>query len=102
MMRTLAARGDGRRFHLDWSAPHPEDFVFKAELKSLTAEHSNLSFQLRATRTEGRLSLETVQQQYQPTAGTAAFMCGPVAYMDAVLSHLQASGWHKRLYYLPI
>ena len=93
MMRTLAARGDRRRFHLDWSAPQTEDFVFKTELEQLTAQHPHLSFELRPTRTAGRLSVETVQQQYQPQEGAVAFLCGPQAYMNAVRSHLKEAGW---------
>lgn len=93
MMRTLAARGDQRQFHLDWSAPNTEDFVLKTELEQLTAAHPNLSFELRPTRTAGRLSIETVQSQYQPREESVAFMCGPSAYMDGVRSHLTEVGW---------
>ena len=75
MMRTLAARGDNRKFHLDWSAPNSEDFVLKAELERLTAEHPNLSFELRPTRTAGRLSVEEVHKEYQPQDSAVAFMC---------------------------
>ena len=95
MMRTLAARGDKRKFHLDWSAPNTEDFVLKAELEQLTAAHPSLSLKLRPTRTAGRLSIEEVQQEYQPEEGAVAFMCGPTAYMDAVRSHLLEAGWHN-------
>lgn len=95
MMRTLAARGDTRKFHLDWSAPNAEDFVLKTELEQLTAENPNLSFELRPTRTAGRLSIEEVEQNYQPREGTVAFMCGPTPYMDTVRSHLVAVGWQN-------
>ena len=94
MMRTLAAREDNRKFHLDWSVANTEDFVLKAELEQLTAEHPNLSVKLRPTRTEGRLSIEEVQR-YQPSEDAVAFMCGPTAYMDAVRSHLLETGWHN-------
>ena len=93
MMRTLVAKQDKRQFHLDWSASHPEDFVFKNELKQLTQAHPNFSVTLHSTRTEGRLSLETVQRQYPPLEEAVAFLCGPQAYMDAVREHLQAAGW---------
>ena len=95
MMRTLAARGDNRKFHLDWSAPNSEDFVLKAELERLTAEHPSLSFELRPTRTAGRLSIEEIQRLYQPSEGAVAFMCGPQAYMNAVRSHLTEAGWNN-------
>lgn len=93
MMRTLAARGDKREFHLDWSAPRDEDFVLKTELERLVEEYPNLSIKLRPTRTEGRLSIEEVQREYRPSEGAVAFMCGPTAYMDAVRSYLVESGW---------
>ena len=95
MMRTLAARGDNRKFHLDWSAPNRSDFVLKTELEQLTAAHPNLSVKLRPTRIEGRLSIEEVRREYQPSEDAAAFMCGPTAYMDAVRSHLIEAGWHN-------
>ena len=77
MMRTLANRGDTRKFHLDFSAPHTEDLVFHAELEQLVRTHPNLSFTVRATRSTGRLTPEIVQSLYPYTEGTVAFMCGP-------------------------
>lgn len=93
MMRTFANRGDRRPFHLDWSAPYPEQFVFKPELDRLLAEHPNLTMTLRATRTQGKLQAEDVQRLYPPQVGTVAFMCGPEPFMTAVHDHLQQAEW---------
>ena len=93
MMRTLANRGDTRKFHLDFSAPHTEDLVFHAELEQLVRTHPNLSFTIRATRSTGRLTPEIVQSLYPYTEGTVAFMCGPQPFMDAVRGYLQTAGW---------
>jgi nitric-oxide synthase len=93
MMRTLARRGDTRPFHLDWSAPHPEGFVFKQELEQLAHSHPTLTYTLRATRTSGRLNTEIVQECYPWTEETVAFMCGPEVYMDGVRSCLKECGW---------
>jgi len=93
MMRTLASNGDIRPFHLDWSAPHPEQFVFKSELEDLLALHPNLTMTLRATRVQGKLQAEDVQRLYPPQVGKVAFMCGPEAYMEAIHDYLQSSGW---------
>ncbi|MDF5717533.1 MAG: hypothetical protein PUP93_27620 [Rhizonema sp. NSF051] len=82
MMRTLANRGDKRKFHLDYCAPYPEDLVFQPELEQLGETNANLTFTLRPTRKGGRLSAELVQTQYPYTEGTVAFICGPQAYMD--------------------
>lgn len=93
MMRTLANRGETRKFHLDFSAPHAEDLVFLSELEQLASTHPNLSFTVRATRQTGRLTPEDVQSFYPYTEGTVAFMCGPEPFMDGVRSYLQTAGW---------
>ncbi|BAY22095.1 FHA domain containing protein [Calothrix sp. NIES-2100] len=93
MMRTLANRGDTRKFHLDFSAPHAEDLVFLTELGQLVTTHPNLSFTVRATRRTGRLTLEDVQNLYPYTEETVAFMCGPEPFMDGVRSYLKTAGW---------
>lgn len=93
MMRTLANRGDHRKFHLDWCAPDSAAFVFQKELEQLTAEHPHLTFTLRATRTDGRLSAEAVQRLYPYTEGSVAFMCGPETFMKSVRGYLQEAGW---------
>ena len=93
MMRTLANRGDTRKFHLDFSAPHTEDLVFHPELEQLVSAHPNLSFTVRATRSTGRLTPEIVQSLYPYTEGTVAFMCGPQPFMDALRGYLQTAGW---------
>ncbi|MDF5733703.1 MAG: hypothetical protein PUP92_38470 [Rhizonema sp. PD38] len=79
IMRTLAYRGDNRQFHLDWCAPHPEDFVFQQELEQLIAQNPHLTLKLRATKTDGRISVQEVQSEYPWTEGAVAFMCGPEA-----------------------
>jgi len=93
MMRTLAHRGDNRKFHLDYCAPHLEDLVFQSELERINAQHPNLTFTLRATRRDGRLNTERVQSLYPYSEGAVAFMCGPQTFMDAVRGYLQETGW---------
>ena len=94
MLRTLASKKDSRNFVLDWSAPQPEDFVFKTELEFLQNRFANFSVILRPTRTQGRLSKEQIKE-YAYTDGAVAFLCGPQNYMDAVRSHLLATGWDE-------
>ena len=94
MMRTLASNRDTRPFVLDWSAPQPEDFVFKTELDFLQQKFDNFQVTLRPTRIQGRLTEDRVQA-YNYTEGSVAFLCGPQNYMDAVRSHLIAIGWSE-------
>lgn len=93
MMRTIANRGDKRKFHLDYCAPYAEDLVFQPELEQLTAAHPHLTFTLRPTRTQGRLTVEEVLRQYPYTEGAVAFMCGPESYMKAIRGHLKEANW---------
>jgi len=93
MMRTLANRGDNRKFHLDYCAPYAEDLVFQPELEQLAAAHPNLTFTLRPTRTQGRLTVEEVLRQYPYTEGAVAFMCGPESYMKAIRGYLKEANW---------
>jgi nitric-oxide synthase, bacterial len=93
MIRTLANQGDNRKFHLDYSAPFIEDFVFQSELQQINAQHPNLSYSLRPTRKGGRLNAELVESLYPYTENAVAFMCGPQAYMDGVRGYLKQAGW---------
>ena len=81
------------QFHLDWSAPYPEDFVFKTELEWLVSTHDYLSVTLRPTRIKGRLTEAAIGYQYPPNDKTVALLCGSPAYMDTVQEYLQTTGW---------
>ncbi|MEL6580585.1 MAG: nitric oxide synthase oxygenase [Cyanobacteria bacterium J06621_12] len=94
MLRTLATKRDSRSFFLDWSAPQPQDFVFKTELNFLQEKFANFQVTLRPTRTQGRLT-ESEIKAYPYSEGAVAFLCGPQSYMDAVRSHLVATGWDE-------
>ena len=98
IMRTLATQEDipeeeRHQFYLDWSAPYPEDFVFKTELEWLASNHDNLSFTLRPTRIEGRITEAAVGYQYPPNDKTVALLCGSQSYMDTVQEYLLTTGW---------
>ena len=95
MMRTLASRQDTRPFSLDWSASHPEDFVFKTELDFLQKKFPNFKVILHPTSTKGRLSLQQVKENYRYQKGSVAFLCGPQSYMDTVRSYLINVGWSE-------
>ena len=93
MIRTLANGGDTRKFHLDFSAPYTEDFIFKTELEQLAIALPNFSYTVRATRQTGRITLEDVQRLYPYTPGSVVFMCGPQTFMDTVRGYLQSANW---------
>ncbi|MEL6928076.1 MAG: nitric oxide synthase oxygenase [Cyanobacteria bacterium J06600_6] len=94
MMRTLASNKDNRSFQLDWSASQPEDFIFKTELDFLQRKFDNFQVTMRPTGIQGRLTAAQVEK-YPYTPGSVAFLCGPQNYMNAVRSHLLATGWSE-------
>jgi nitric-oxide synthase, bacterial len=93
MIRTLVSTKAQRYFCLDWSAPQPEDFVFKKELDFLCQKLPNFKVNYHSTRTQGRLTAEQVKKYYSYQEGAVAFLCGPQSYMDAVRSYLLEAGW---------
>ncbi|MGF1542849.1 MAG: (2Fe-2S)-binding protein [Pleurocapsa sp.] len=100
MMRTLAdqnaeesATEDRTQFHLDWSAPYPEDFVLKTELECLTSNNNNLFAIFRPTKIKGRITEADIGYQYPPNDKTIAFICGSPAYIDTVQEYLTTTGW---------
>ncbi len=100
IMRTLANQNtqeltseDQTQFHLDWSAPYPEDFVLKTELECLTSTHDNLFAILRPTKVEGRITEADIGYQYPPNEKTIAFICGSPTYIDTVQEYLTTTGW---------
>ena len=98
IMRTLVTQADIReedrqRFHLDWSAPYPEDFIFQTELEWLTSVNDYLSFTLRPTKIEARITEAAIGYQYPPNDKTTALLCGSQSYTDTVREYLLATGW---------
>jgi nitric-oxide synthase len=93
LARTLAHDPARRRLHIDWSARHPEDFVFADELDELTRVHEHIRWTRRCTTEAGRLSAEQVKRSYPYKEGAVAFLCGPDMYLETVQSYLHAAGW---------
>lgn len=72
-------------FHLHWSSPFPERFIFREELGKLAT-----SLRLRATRSEGHLKPEDLPL---PVPGGQVMMCGPRAFTENLKRMLSELGW---------
>lgn len=93
LARTLAHDPARRRLHLDWSARHPEDFVFADELDEIARIHEHITWTRRCTSEEGRLHAELVKRRHPYVEGAVAFLCGPDLFLETVQSYLRAAGW---------
>ncbi len=95
MLRTLARReqiGDIVHIH---SAPTESDVMFAAELAELARAHAGYRLTLRATRTQGRLDLERLDDEVPDWRERQTWACGPEGMLDAA-AHGVAGGRDRR------
>lgn len=83
MLRTLVRRGQlGDVVHMH-SAPTEADVMFAAELSELASRHEGYRLQVRATRTEGRLDLDRLDDAVPDWRQRQTWACGPEAMLEA-------------------
>jgi stearoyl-CoA 9-desaturase NADPH oxidoreductase len=101
MLRTLTRRGGiggpGHVVHVH-SAPTVADVMFAEELSQLESRHEGYRLQLRATRTEGRLDLDRLEETVPDWRQRQTWACGPEAMLDAAERTWTAAGVGERLH----
>ncbi|CAN3127845.1 ferredoxin reductase [Mycobacterium sp. smrl_JER01] len=101
MLRTLVRRegigGPGHIAHVH-SAPTENDVMFAAELAELARRHDGYRLQLRATRTEGRLDLNRLDEIVPDWRDRQTWACGPEAMLEAAQRTWTAAGIADRLH----
>ncbi|MDH6242470.1 ferredoxin reductase [Mycobacterium sp. OTB74] len=83
MLRTLARRGqlgDIDVVHIH-SAPTESDVIFADELNRMADDYPGYRLRLRATRTEGRLDLGSLDNEVADWREREAWACGPEAML---------------------
>ena len=98
MLRTLERReqlGDIVHIH---SAPTQSDVMFAAELADLARTHQGYRLTVRATRTQGRLDLQRLDDEVPDWRERQTWACGPEGMLDAARSVWQAAGIADRLH----
>ena len=92
MLRELQARrfaGDVVFLHI---ARNPAELIFADELRTAAPRFAALKLALHFSQPQGRLDLNTLQQQVPDLAERATWMCGPAALMDTVRAHWRQAG----------
>lgn len=98
MLRTLVRRGQlGDVVHMH-SAPTEADVMFASELSELAARHDGYRLQLRATRTEGRLDLDRLDEVVPDWRQRQTWACGPEAMLGAAERTWAAAGIADQLH----
>ncbi|QZT63722.1 ferredoxin reductase [Mycolicibacterium austroafricanum] len=98
MLRTLVRRGQlGDVTHLH-SAPTEADVMFAAELSELEQRHDGYRLQLRATRAEGRLDMDRLDEVVPDWRERQTWACGPEAMLEAAERTWKAAGIADRLH----
>ncbi|BBY78707.1 stearoyl-CoA 9-desaturase [Mycolicibacterium parafortuitum] len=101
MLRTMERRGaigaPGHVVHLH-SAPTEADVMFASELAALGDRHPGYRLQLRATRTEGRLDLDRLDEVVPDWRERQTWACGPEAMLESAERVWKAAGVGERLH----
>lgn len=98
MLRTLARRSQiGDIVHLH-SAPTESDVMFASELAQLASSNPGYQLQVRATRTEGRLDLDRLDEVVPDWRERQTWACGPEAMLEAAERAWKAAGAAERLH----
>ncbi len=92
MARALALAPGRGRLHIEHSVSELAQAVALDELRELVARHPHLTYQVRATRTQGRLGAAEVLALAQSRPAATFYLCGSVVYMAAMIAHLAAAG----------
>ena len=92
MARALSERPRPFRLHVHYCASEPGDLVCRDELLALSQKSERISVEFRATRQEGRFSLEQVRELTGRFPDALYFLCGSSPYMKTVSGYLRECG----------
>ncbi len=92
MARALAHAPGRGRLHIEHSVSELAQAVALDELRELAARHPHITFQVCATRTQGRRGAAEVLALARARPAATFYLCGSVGYMAAMAAHLAAAG----------
>ena len=98
MLRTLERRGQITDVDHLHSAPTDVDVMFADELESLAHSHPEYRLHVRATRTQGRLDLSTLDAVVPDWKSRQTWACGPEGMLDEAEKVWTAAGIPERLH----
>lgn len=91
LARTFAAKG-GHLVHIDYSARQAESFAFSEELRELSTWCAQITTSFRVSGRGERLDSSAVAELFWRFPRGRFYICGPLAYLEAVKRHLRRAG----------
>jgi stearoyl-CoA 9-desaturase NADPH oxidoreductase len=98
MLRTLARRDQITDITHLHSAPTESDVMFGAELTALAADQPGYRLQVRETRTQGRLDLDSLDQEVPDWRERQTWACGPEGMLTKAERVWSSAGISDRLH----
>ena len=98
MLRTLERRDQITDIAHLHSVPTADDLMFGDELAEQTRRHPNYRLDVRATRTEGRLDLNTLDAQVPDWKTRQVWACGPEGMLAEAEKVWTAAGIRDRMH----
>jgi len=92
IVRAAIAQAAPVRVHVDYSGRRAQQMAFLGELAGHAERDGRVTLEARETASGGRLGPKEVTTLLDHFPGAAFHVCGPTAYMDAVLEALGAAG----------
>jgi ferredoxin-NADP reductase len=98
MLRTMERRGQLRDVAHVHSAPTQDDVLFGRELESFAARYPNVVSHIQLTRTQGRFSLDSLDQVFPDWRERHTWACGPIAMLDEIEQRWTREGLTDKLH----
>jgi ferredoxin-NADP reductase len=98
IIRTLDRRGSMPDVVLAYSAVHPEDMMFRDELRELAETHDNFALYERFTDTDGILTPDQLDAVCHDWMDRETWACGPGPMLDAFTDHYQRLGREEHIH----
>jgi ferredoxin-NADP reductase/CRP-like cAMP-binding protein len=88
----LFSTRDGQGLYIDYSARHPEDFIFQQELETATKGQKNAQVVFRQTGAQGKITEPDIVDILRQFPGAHVYICGPENFEDFVVKSLKKAG----------
>jgi len=98
IIRTLDRRGSMPDVVLAYSAVHPEDMMFRDELRELAETHSGFALYERFTDTDGILTPDQLDDVCHDWMERETWACGPGPMLDAFTDHYKRLGREEHIH----
>lgn len=98
IIRTLDRRGSMPDVVLAYSAVHPEDMMFRDELRRLAETHENFALYERFTDSDGMLTPDQLDDVCHDWTDRETWACGPGPMLDAFTEHYKRLGREEHIH----